>query len=248
MLLLNKFQSNYCLAYVYIKIYGYFINIPEWKIFNNANANTGSCSIKVDCMSDYTYRLCSKEVDRYFTISYGNFNYKFNSEIYNMCIPELFQNRIIHLHSSYIIYHDKAILFTGPSGIGKTTQAELWRDYQGAEIINGDVTLIRKWDGRYCAFGAPIHGSSPYCENKSAPIEALIVLQQGTENQIEVLNHFEALSHCLPEIYRPEMPEETQNILWETIDDFFSEMPVYRLTCRPDRESTDIVKEFLGLS
>ena len=85
-------------------------------------------------------------------ISYGNFNYKFNSEIYNMCIPELFQNRIIHLHSSYIIYHDKAILFTGPSGIGKTTQAELWRDYQGAEIINGDVTLIRKWDGRYCAF------------------------------------------------------------------------------------------------
>ena len=149
---------------------------------------------------------------------------------------------------SYIIYHDKAILFTGPSGIGKTTQAELWRDYQGAEIINGDVTLIRKWDGRYCAFGAPIHGSSPYCENKSAPIEALIVLQQGTENQIEVLNHFEALSHCLPEIYRPEMPEETQNILWETIDDFFSEMPVYRLTCRPDRESTDIVKEFLGLS
>ena len=147
-------------------------------------------------MSDYTYRLCSKEVDRYFTISYGNFNYKFNSEIYNMCIPELFQNRIIHLHSSYIIYHDKAILFTGPSGIGKTTQAELWRDYQGAEIINGDVTLIRKWDGRYCAFGAPIHGSSPYCENKSAPIEALIVLQQGTENQIEVLNHFEALSAC----------------------------------------------------
>ena len=206
---------------------------------------------EIDILSKYEWQFFDHSIISVCNVDKIKISVKhFDSEvdIYIKCIKELIKRKIIHLHSSYIIYHDKAILFTGPSGIGKTTQAELWRDYQGAEIINGDVTLIRKWDGRYCAFGAPIHGSSPYCENKSAPIEALIVLQQWTENQIEVLNHFEALSHCLPEIYRPEMPEETQNILWETIDDFFSEMPVYRLTCRPDRESTDIVKEFLGLS
>ena len=239
---------KYNLANVIVEIDGEIPKVSEWNLFSTNTNSVNKYSINICRLMKDINKIANNSESRNNPLNLpASIVYILNFEIYNKCIYVLIDQNVIHLHSSYIIYQGKAILFTGPSGVGKTTQAELWRDYQGAEIINGDVTLIRKWDGRYCAFGAPIHGSSPYCENKSAPIEALIVLQQGTENRIEVLNHYEALSHCLPEIYRPEMPEETQNILWETIDDFFSEMPVYRLTCRPDRESTEIVKEFLGL-
>ena len=165
--------------------------------------------------------------------------------IYRLCISVLFTKSVLHLHSSFVLYNDQAILFTGPSGIGKTTQAELWRDYEDAVIVNGDVTLIRKIDDVWRAFGAPIHGSSPYCENMDAPIAAIIVLKQAEENQLIRLDAFTALAECFPEIYRPEMSDETREILLDTVDALFSEIPVYQLSCRPDRESVELVKQTL---
>lgn len=100
-------------------------------------------------------------------------------------------------------------------GIGKTTQAELWRDYRGGLIVNGDASLIRKVDDVWQAFGTPVHGSSPYCENRQAPIAALIALRQGKENRMERLDGYEALRFCLPELYRPKMEPETEEVVLE---------------------------------
>lgn len=46
-------------------------------------------------------------------------------------------------HSSYVEVDGKAVLFTAPSETGKSTQAELWRSLRGAEIINGDRSVVR---------------------------------------------------------------------------------------------------------
>lgn len=166
-------------------------------------------------------------------------------ECYHLCLNILLGKCTLHCHCSYILYHGKAILFTGPSGIGKTTQAELWRDYEDGLIVNGDAALIRKVDGVWTAFGTPIHGSSPYCENRQAPIVALIRLDQGEENVLKPVGGYEALTTCLPEFYHPKLDPETEEIFWHTIDEFFSEIPVYHLTCRPDREAVELVKNKL---
>lgn len=161
---------------------------------------------------------------------------------YKLCANILLSKGALHLHSSFVLYRDKAILFTGPSGIGKTTQAELWRDYRGGLIVNGDASLIRKVDDVWQAFGTPIHGSSPYCENRQAPIAALIALRQGKENRMERLDGYEALRFCLPELYRPKMEPETEEVFWNTVDAFFSEIPVYLLTCRPDEDAVALTE------
>ena len=47
------------------------------------------------------------------------------------------------LHSSYIVTRTgEGILFSGPSGIGKSTQAALWERFAGARTINGDRGLV----------------------------------------------------------------------------------------------------------
>lgn len=165
--------------------------------------------------------------------------------IYRLCIESLLSKGVLHLHSSFVLYQDKALLFTGPSGIGKTTQAELWRDYQGALIVNGDAALLRRMEDGWWAFGTPVHGSSPYCENRQAPIVGLVALEQGPENRLTRLDDFQALTSCLPEFYRPQMDGETEEVFWNSVDSLFREVPVYRLTCRPDREATELVKQEL---
>ena len=163
--------------------------------------------------------------------------------LYHFCANVLLTKGVLHLHSSFVLYKDKALVFTGPSGIGKTTQVELWRDFQGALIVNGDACLLRRMEDGWHAFGTPVHGSSPYCENREAPLSALVVLKQGKENRLERLDAFSALSECLPEFYRPRMDPETEDTFWKAADSLFREIPVYKLTCRPDREATELVKE-----
>lgn len=55
------------------------------------------------------------------------------------------------LHSAYIVTRGgEGILFSGPSGIGKSTQAALWERFAGARTVNGDRALVpaRRKNGR----------------------------------------------------------------------------------------------------
>ena len=82
-------------------------------------------------------------------------------------------NQGFQLHASVINWKDKGILFSAPSGTGKSTQADLWKKYEGAEVINGDRALIRKEKGDFTVYGYPYAGTSKIYTNFSAPIKAI---------------------------------------------------------------------------
>ena len=52
-------------------------------------------------------------------------------------------NHRVILHSSFISRQGEGILFTAPSGTGKSTQADLWKRHEeGVTIINGDRSIL----------------------------------------------------------------------------------------------------------
>ena len=89
------------------------------------------------------------------------------------------------LHCAYLDYNNKAYLFSGPSGIGKTTHTDLWSKHfpSTARVLNGDKCLIEKRGNEFYALGWPICGSSGICFNEERKIAAIILLQQTPENQ-----------------------------------------------------------------
>ena len=76
-------------------------------------------------------------------------------------------------HASAVEYEGEAVIFTAPSGSGKTTQAELWNRYLKARILNGDKVFISREEDGFYAYGSPWAGSSPYRENHGAPMRAV---------------------------------------------------------------------------
>ena len=72
------------------------------------------------------------------------------------------------------------MLIAGYPGIGKSTQADLWQRYEGAELLNGDRTVLRRIDGVWTAFGSPYAGSSNCFVNESRPVRAIVLLSQGS--------------------------------------------------------------------
>lgn len=236
---------NLAFFYIYIKK---TLSLP-WSLFSAKAEQLPLCRNIISIKSksnDYGYFFTANGYDNCSVPYYETENPRMLEEqLYRCCANVLLTKGVLHLHSSFVLYQDRGLIFTGPSGIGKTTQAELWRDFQGATIVNGDAALLRKLDGRWTAFGTPVHGSSPYCENRQAPITAIVTLEQGKENVLTRMDTFSALSFCLPEFYRPKMDPETEDTFWNSVDSLFREVPVYHLACRPDREATELVRKEL---
>lgn len=164
--------------------------------------------------------------------------------IHQLFYAYIVQRHMIQLHSSLIATTDnRGLMFLGPSGIGKTTQAELWHKYREALIINGDIVFVQETENAFLGWGTPWHGSSPYCENTNVPVEALIVLKQAPENSIRELTGFEKVSEVSNSVFYPRWLENGMELCLETLDHLLSKLPVYELRCRPDEDAVRLTEE-----
>ena len=147
------------------------------------------------------------------------------------------------LHSSFIKWNNKGILFSAPSGTGKSTQANLWEKYEDAEIINGDKAGVRKIDDKWMAYGLPFAGSSAIFKNKKAEIDCIIVLKQGKENKLTKLSPREAFIKIYKETTLHLWDEDFQNNIINMISDLVQNIPVYQYECLPDKSAVDFLKQ-----
>ena len=152
------------------------------------------------------------------------------------------QKKALLLHCSFIKIQQTGVLFSGPSGIGKSTQAELWRSIEQAEIVNGDRAIIRKRENEWKAFGLPYAGSSNIFRNESAKIGAIVVLRQGSNNRVWRLPLGEAFRSILSEIFQNNWNTELQMIILEALDELVKAIPVFMLSCKADEESVKCLK------
>ena len=160
--------------------------------------------------------------------------------IFNM---HVIKKRMFFLHSSIVKTRKSGIMFLGPSGIGKTTQAELWKKYRDALIINGDVVLVQETPDAFLGWGTPWHGSSPYCENTSVPVAAMVVLKQAPKNSIRELTGFEKVTEVSNSVFYPQWVEGGMELCLETLDHLLTKVPVYELSCRPDEGAVELVEQ-----
>ena len=150
------------------------------------------------------------------------------------------------LHSSLVRRAEgDAILFTAPSGTGKSTQAGLWEQYAGSDTLNGDRSMIRRVDGVWTAFGSPFAGTSGIYRRESAPIRALVVLRQAPENAIRRLSLAEAFRAIYSESVLPRWHTEAHQRVISLVTEIVSETPVYLLACTPDERAVTLLKNTL---
>lgn len=153
------------------------------------------------------------------------------------------KQQMLKFHCSVIAYQGQGILFLGPSGIGKTTQAELWSQYQEATIINGDVGFVQCKEKEVVVWGTPWHGSSPYCENMCVPVVGIIVLKQGKKNKLRRISAFEMASEVGKNVLYPTWVENGTEIVLNILDQILQKVPVYELTNKADEDSVLMVKQ-----
>ena len=147
------------------------------------------------------------------------------------------------LHSAAASYKGQAVLFSAPSGTGKSTHTSLWKKHYPDDVVlfNDDTPIILEDGGALYACGTPWSGKTEINENMILPLNAIVCLKQGKENSIRKLSTVESVIKLLNETKKPVF----ENLMEKHID-FINKIiettPVYELTCNISKEAVDLVK------
>lgn len=147
------------------------------------------------------------------------------------------------LHASYILHQQCGILFSAPSGAGKSTQAELWRRHRGAQIINGDKAIFYTDRGGVKVSGLPLCGSSGICRKAVAPLQAVVVLSQGRENRISRMGGKAAVKALLSQMYVRRGESESVAQAMALASEAVTRVPVFQLSCLPDSTAVECLEK-----
>lgn len=149
------------------------------------------------------------------------------------------------VHASYIEFNGRAILFLGPSGTGKSTQARLWNEHLGAPILNGDRVLLRQKNGLWHAYGYPCCGSSYICENRTLPLGAIVVLQQAPENAVCKLSAAQKIRAIVAGTELYPWDEWEISKVFSLAEALVCQVPTVQLSCRADAEAVEVLRNYL---
>lgn len=155
-------------------------------------------------------------------------------------------NRGFLFHCSYIEYEGTAILFTAPSGTGKSTQAELWRQYRGARVINGDRAAVCLGGSGFRAWGVPFSGSSGISHNSCLPLRAIVYLSQAPRTAIQPLKGVQAFRKLWEGCSLHTWDREDVAACSETVMKAAAQIPVFHLACTPDESAVLALEQALN--
>lgn len=157
-----------------------------------------------------------------------------------IAFEEMFYTRgRILLHAAYVETEEGAVLFSGPSGIGKSTQAQLWEQYGGGVTMNGDRAVLYEKEGRIFAAGSPYAGSSGVYRNYQSSVRAIVILSQGERNQIQKLKESRCLLPLMRESTFAYMDEKMKKKQAELLFSAAEKIPVYTFQCRKDASAVE---------
>ncbi len=150
------------------------------------------------------------------------------------------------LHAASAIRNNRAFLFAGVSGAGKTTMSRLAPP--DATVLTDEISYIRRGTNRngeknYVAFGTPFAGElARVGANTSAPLEALYLLVQGPENRIEPISRIDAARAIMRHVLFFAEEKELVAKVFDSVLEFVSRVQVAQFIFTPDARAWELIR------
>ena len=218
----------------------YYKQNGGYGIFDIHKKNEYIASIEFDA------KVTSARMRAVDVVKYGGANNDVRSR--NM-LGELFryfilENSGIVMHSSSLMYKGGGIMFSAPSGTGKSTHTALWRECFGEDVtmINDDCPALKFNENGVSICGTPWSGKTEINHNVSAPLKAVVMLSRSEKNNIRRLSPSDAVFLALREVRRPVFEDKLEKTL-NYVSELLSSVPVYLLGCNISHEAAQLVKD-----
>ena len=153
------------------------------------------------------------------------------------------QQGFFALHSASILYRDQAWLFSGHSGMGKSTHTNLWKEQFGTEIINGDLNLIGQNEkGQPTVYGMPWCGTSGIASTKSYLLGGIVLLGRSKNDHFESLSQDQKIVRVMQRMISPVWTEDMLEANLKCAAKLVQQVPIYYLLCTKEPSAAQVMK------
>lgn len=153
------------------------------------------------------------------------------------------KHHLYALHSASFLYKDKAWLFSGPSGTGKSTHTNLWHDLYAVPLLNGDLNVIGIENGTPMVYGLPWCGTSGISTAENHPLGGIVFLKKALENHVitpEIPERaFMLMQRLISPVWDASMLKE-QAAFCESVAEL---APLLSLCCTKENEAAETMKQ-----
>lgn len=147
------------------------------------------------------------------------------------------------VHSASILYRDKAWLFSGSSGTGKSTHTALWHELCNTPFINGDLNMIGIKDGKALVYGLPWCGTSGIYTNEEYELGGIIFLKQNSKDIVQYPTKAESVIMLLQRIITPLWTSEMLEKSVDLAKSFVQLTDIFKLYCTKNISAAEVMKE-----
>lgn len=182
---------------------------------------------------------------RYFNDSVGFMKHLENSFFCASAEDILLEESSFFFHACCVDTRHGALLFSGDSGIGKSTQGRLWEKYQNSSIVSDDRPIVGRKDGVWFAHSSPVSGRFVPSGNVSDKINSLVFLVQGKANVIERIDKNTAIKEMIRQSAFAFCEKKQIMKMLDLLDDFCEKVNIYRYKCLPDVSAVEFLDKVL---
>lgn len=147
------------------------------------------------------------------------------------------------LHSASILYKGKAWLFSGHSGMGKSTHTRMWHEQLGTPYLNGDLNLLGRKDGKIMVRGIPWCGTSGIYTTEDYELGGIVLLGRDTEDHVEPLTMYEKILRVMQRMISPVWKEDLLEKNLKFAEELAGEIPVLHLLCTKEISAVETVQK-----
>ncbi len=203
--------------------------------FQNFTIRIAGIEIRINALYSQTYFLCYEYLsesepdfevtitpedlinEQAYAVEDGFQNKPWQMEafaVYRKIVEKIIDYNAIMLHGAAIALHDAAFIFTGKSGIGKTTHIRKWLENNPEVIVvNGDKPILRYMDGSFFACGTPWAGKERMNTNTMIRLKSIAFMTRSEDNAIKEIDYSQAFPRLLNQMYLPKDLKKMQKTL-----------------------------------